>query len=67
MIFIVKVQDVASETGRITLVDTMAIVQGQDHQKPVISCKFLFVHLPSIKKNEKGVRVRSCKTDLKYT
>ena len=47
MIFIVKGHDkiyIASETGRTTLVDTMAIVQGLDQPKPFKTCKFLYVH-----------------------
>ena len=47
MTFIVKGHDkiyIASETGRITLVNTMAILQGLDQPKPVKSCKVFYVH-----------------------
>ena len=47
MIFIVKGQNeiyLASETGRITVVNAMVRVQGLDKPKSIKSCKDLYFH-----------------------
>ena len=48
MILIVKGQDkiyLASETGRISVVGAMVIVEGLDQPKAVNLCKDLYVHV----------------------